>query len=191
MLNEIIFDIETQNTYQEVGSRDTRLLKISLVGVYTTEDGLYTSYLESDLPKLWPILEKADRLIGYNINNFDIPVLGNYYPGDLMKRPTLDILAVIEKVLGFRIKLDDVANATLGMGKSGNGLQAVEYWRNGEIEKLREYCIQDVRVTKELYDFGVRRGSLVYIDKLGRKKDIPVDFAIKEKCAPINLTIGL
>lgn len=190
MHNEVIFDIETQNTYQEIGSRDNRQLKVSLVGVYQSATGEYNSFLENELPKLWPIFERADRIIGYNIKGFDIPVLMNYYPGDLGKLPALDLLEIIEQHLGFRIKLDDVAHATIGMGKNGHGLQAVEFWRNGEIEKLRDYCLQDVKVTKEVYEFGLRVGHVKFVDKLGRQMEIPVDFSIKEPRAALNLTMG-
>lgn len=191
MTNEIVFDIETQNTYQEIGSRDNRLLKVSLVGVYESATDSYTSYLESELPKLWSVFERADRIIGYNNKGFDIPVLANYYPGDLAKIPSLDILEEIERYLGFRIKLDNVAQATIGTGKSGNGLQAVEFWKNGEIDKLREYCLQDVKVTKEIYDFGLKNGRVMYVDTLGRKNEIAVDFTAKTARTALNLTMGL
>lgn len=190
MSREIVLDIETQNTYQDIGSRDTQLLKISLVGVYQSETNEYTSYLVDELPKLWPILERADLIIGYNIKGFDVPVMMNYYPGDLTKIPTLDLLEVIDKQLGFRVKLDDVAHATLGIGKTGHGLQAVEFWRQGEIEKLRSYCLQDVKITKEVYEFGLRERKVAYVDKLGRRVELPVDFAMINGRAALNLTMG-
>ena len=190
MANEIVFDIETQNTFQEIGSRDYRLLKVSLVGVYQSATGEYRSFLEDELPKLWPILEQADRIIGYNSKGFDIPVLMNYYPGDLKKIPSLDLLEIIEQRLGFRVKLDDVAHATVGVGKSGHGLQAVEFWRKGEIEKLRDYCLQDVKVTKEVYEHGLKEGYVKFVDKLGRRTDIPVDFSLREQRSALNLTMG-
>ncbi|MSR85344.1 DEAD/DEAH box helicase, partial [Candidatus Uhrbacteria bacterium] len=140
---EVVLDIETRNTFQDVGMYNPSLLQVSLVGVYFYETDTYESFLEEDLPKLWPRLERADRIIGYNLIGFDYPCLQSYYPGDIMRLPTIDLLAEIDKRLGFRIKLDDVAHATLGVGKSGTGLMAVEYWRKGEIDKLREYCLQD------------------------------------------------
>lgn len=189
--NEIVLDIETQNTYQEVGARDNRLLKVSLVGVYFYKTNQYTSYLEHELPKLWPELEHADRVIGYNIKGFDWPVLNNYYPGDTTKFPTLDLLEVIDKRLGFRIKLDAVAEGTLGYGKSGNGLQAVEFFRTGDLEKLRAYCLQDVKVTKEVYEYGLANGRVKFKDMFGATKEIPVDFSFAPTTSrPVNLTIG-
>ncbi|MBI4281122.1 ribonuclease H-like domain-containing protein [Candidatus Uhrbacteria bacterium] len=191
MPKEVVLDIETQNTYQDLGVRDHRQLKVSLVGIYASDRDEYQSFLEPELPRLWPILEQADRVIGYNIKHFDLPVLANYYPGDLSRLPCLDILEEIERKIGFRIKLDDLARATLGRGKSGNGLQAVEFWRKGELEKLRAYCLQDVRVTKEVYEHGLAAGQVVYMDRLGRRNEIPVDFSLKTNRRALNLTMGL
>lgn len=187
--SDVVLDIETQNTFQEVGKYDHRLLKVSLVVAYDFATDEYRSYLENELHLLWPLMERADRLIGYNIDGFDVPVLDNYYPGDLTKLPTLDMMAEIEKKIGFRVKLDDVAHATLGIGKSGNGLMAVEYFRRGEIEKLREYCTQDVKVTKEVYLHGLEKGEVAYNDRMGRRVVVPVDFSRREARQTVNLTM--
>lgn len=191
MSKEIVLDIETQNTFQEVGKYDHTLLKISLVGVYFYETDTYETFLEHELPSLWPRLERAERLIGYNIKGFDSPVMNNYYAGDLLALPTLDIMEEITKHIGFRVKLDDVAQATLGIGKSGNGLMAVQYFRQGEMQKLRDYCLQDVKVTKEVYERGVAKGEVSFKDRSGKLFAVPVKFGregIKPK-ASINLTM--
>ena len=193
MKNEIVFDIETQNTFMDVGGYNHSLLKVSLVGVYFYATEEYKCFLEKDLPSLWGYFEQADRLIGYNNKKFDLPVLNNYYAGDLSRLPTLDILEVIEKSLGFRLKLDDVAVSTLGYGKSGSGLQAVEFFRQGKIEELKAYCLQDVKVTKEIYEYGLMHKALAYTDMLGQRQGIPVDFTAPEELqnASINLTMPL
>lgn len=191
MTNEVVLDIETQNTFQEVGAYDHSLLKISIVGCYFYETDEYVAYTEQELPKLFQRLEKSGRIIGYNTKGFDNPVLNNYYAGDVCKFPALDLLEVIAGSLGFRVKLDDVAYGTIGKGKTGHGLQAVEWWKQGEIEKIKQYCLDDVRVTKEVYEFGKTYGLVRFHDKLGALHEVPVDFA--ETCvAPekINLTMG-
>lgn len=191
MSKEIVLDIETQNTFQDVGGYDTSRLKISVIGCYFYETDTYETFEEHELAALWPRLENSDRIIGYNTIGFDLPVMNNYYSGDFLKFPGLDILAEIQKSLGFRLKLDDVAAATTGMRKSGHGLQAVEWWKQGEIQKIKEYCLQDVKVTKDVYEYGLKYGALAYEDRLGGRKAIPVDFKqkIEEKKA-INLTMG-
>jgi DEAD/DEAH box helicase domain-containing protein len=192
MGNEVVLDIETANSFADVGKYDPTLLKVSLVGAYSYATDSYTSYLEPDLPKLWRLLESADRIIGYNLFGFDYPVLNTYYPGDLASFPTLDIMKEIEKVIGFRVKLDDVAHGSLGTGKSGNGLQAIEFFRRGEIDKLREYCLQDVKVTKEVYEFGRSNKRVHFKDRSGEPVKVDVDFSLEKVLkVPISLTLPL
>lgn len=192
MGKEIVLDIETANSFADVGKYDPSLLKVSLVGVYSYATDTYESFLEPDLPKLWRMLESADRIIGYNLFGFDYPVLNTYYPGDLASFPTLDIMKDIEKVIGFRVKLDDVAHGSLGVGKSGNGLQAIEFFRRGEIDKLREYCLQDVKVTKEVYEFGLANGYVAFNDRMGDKVQAKIDFKlVKDAGKPISMTLPL
>ena len=91
-MRKIVFDIETKNLFQDVGKNDPVLLDLSLVGVYDGDTDEYSSYLEEELPKLWPLIEKADMLIGYNSDHFDIPLLNKYYPGELTHIKSLDIM---------------------------------------------------------------------------------------------------
>ncbi len=192
MGNEVVLDIETANSFADVGKYDPTLLKVSLVGAYSYATDSYTSYLEPDLPKLWQLLESADRIIGYNLFGFDYPVLNTYYPGDFASFPTLDIMKEIEKIIGYRVKLDDVAHACLGTGKSGNGLQAIEFFRRGEIDKLREYCLQDVKVTKEVYEYGLANKLVRFKDRMGEPVNVDVDFSLeKAPKNPISLTLPL
>lgn len=189
MGNEVVLDIETSNSFADVGKYDPSLLKVSLVGLYLYRTDEYLSFLEPDLPKLWRLLESADRIIGYNLFGFDYQVLNTYYPGDLSKFPTLDVMKDIEKQIGFRVKLDDVAHASLGTGKSGNGLQAIEFFRKGEIQKLRDYCLQDVKVTKEVYEYGLKNGIVKYKDRMGQDVSVKIDFTPQVQKAAINLTM--
>ena len=110
-----------------------------------------------------------------------------------MKLPTLDLLVEIEKRLGFRIKLDSVAQATLGIGKSGHGLQAVEFWKKGELDKLTSYCEQDVRVTRDIYRHAVQNKEVSYFDRMGQKQTIslPVSEPQPKSSQAINLTLGI
>jgi DEAD/DEAH box helicase domain-containing protein len=162
MSKEIVFDIETQNTFFDVDN-DFKKLRVSVVSIYRYETNEYQSFTEEELPKLWPLFEHADRLIGYNSEHFDLPVLNNYYLGDLLQFPHLDLLKVIKESLGIRLKLDDVAGATLdNIKKSAAGLQAIQWWKEGKIEEIKKYCEQDVLVTKEVYEFGKKNKQLFY-----------------------------
>jgi len=191
MSREIVFDIETQNTFQEVGGYDTKKLLISVIGCYFYETDTYEAFEEHELPALWKRFEQADRLIGYNSKHFDLPIMNCYYSGDFLAFSNLDLLEEIQRAIGFRLKLDDVAAATVGARKSGHGLQAVEWWKQGEIQKIKDYCLQDVKITKDVYEYGLKYHALAYEDRLGGRKAIPVNFEKKESVKPkMNLTMG-
>lgn len=163
-MRAITFDIETANTLPSFSRGDLHLLELAVVAIHDSSTGEFSSYLKEDLPKLWPILEDADVLIGYNSDSFDIPILNRYYPGDLSKIRSIDLLVEVQKVLGRRLRLQNLAEATLGRGKGGDGLQSVEWWQQGLVEKVREYCIEDVRITRELYDYALTKGHVKYKD---------------------------
>lgn len=173
-MRKITFDIETKNLFQDVGSNDPADLDISVVCIHDSLDDSYKSFLEQDFNKLWPILESADMVITWNGDHFDIPCLDKYYPGDLTKIKSLDLMKEVVKSLGRRLKLDTVAGATLGANKSGVGTDATVMWQNGEIDKLIKYCTDDVRLTKQLYDYALANKSLKYTE-MGQLKDIKLD----------------
>ena len=138
--------------------------ELTVVCIHDSKTNEFTSYTREELPKLWGILERADMLIGYNSDHFDIPILNRYYPGDLTNIKSLDLLKEVRAVLGRRLKMDNLAEATLGRGKSANGLEAIRWWQEGKVDKIIEYCIEDVRITKELYEYAKKNKSLKYSD---------------------------
>jgi DEAD/DEAH box helicase domain-containing protein len=164
IMRVITFDLETKNVFQDVGSNDPADLDMSVICIHDSIDDSCKSFLENQLRDLWPILEQADMLVTWNGEHFDIPILNKYYPGDLSKIKSLDLMKEVQLVLGRRLKLDTVAEATLGKNKSGNGLEAIEWWNKGEIDKLIHYCIEDVKITRELYDYALANGCLKYKD---------------------------
>lgn len=163
-MKKIVFDIETSNDFIAAGSSDPAALDMSCVCIYDYETDAYSSFTQENLKDLWPILEKADLLIGFNSDHFDIPVLNKYYAGDLSKIKSLDLLKEVRNSLGRRIKLDTIAEATLGRNKTGHGMDAIIWWKNGEKQKVIDYCIEDVRITKDVYEYALKNKSLKYTD---------------------------
>ncbi len=170
----VVFDLETQNSFNEAGSNDPASLNISVGCVYDSGTGTYTTVTIDELHKLWPIIEQAEVLVGYNSNHFDIPLLNKYYPGDLTKIKSIDLLEDIRISLGRRLRLDSVAQATIGARKSANGLQAIKWWREGNIESIKKYCKQDVKVTKEIFEFALINKKVFFKDG-AKKREIPLD----------------
>ena len=192
-MRKIFLDIETRNSFQEAGSAEATALDISVVCIYDSLTEEFSSYLQEDLPKLWPILESADSIVTFNGDHFDLPLLNKYYSGDLLKMNSLDILKEVKKSLGHRIGLGAIAQATLGVGKSGHGLEAIDWWKKGEIEKIIKYCIEDVRITKEVYDYALANKKLKYKDEWNGDKivEFAIDTAGWEEKEDVKLTFSL
>jgi DEAD/DEAH box helicase domain-containing protein len=169
----LVLDLETKYSFRNFS--DPKKLGISLVGVYDYKNGDLKAFWEKELNKLFPLLENASFIIGFNINNFDLPVLQAYYPGNIFQFRTLDILEDIKKILGRRLALNDIIKATLGRKKSASGLQAINYYQEGQLEELKRYCLDDVLLTKELFDYGVKNDQIFYLDVSG-KVPIKVDW---------------
>lgn len=163
-IRKIVFDIETTNDFADTGSREPASLELAMVCLHDSLDNSYKSFLKSELKALWPILERADLLIGFNTEHFDLPILAKYYSGDLSRVKSVDLLKEVRAVLGRRLKLDTLAEATLGKKKTGHGLESLVWWKKGEVEKVRKYCIEDVHITKELYDYARAHCLLKYRD---------------------------
>lgn len=151
-------------------------LKISFAGAYDSARNSFLSFWEKDLGKLEALLKTADLVIGYNIWAFDYGVLSPYFKADPWAFPTIDLMVAMKKTVGFRPKLDDLAQANLGVGKIGNGSDANEYWKRWELDKLEKYCLEDVRLTYEVWKRGNERGKVKYYDKKGFLKETEIDW---------------
>ena len=173
-MREITFDIETANAFPTLSRNDLSRMELAVVAIHDSVTDEYSSYSKEELGKLWPIIETADVLIGYNSNSFDIPLLNFYYPGDLTQIRSLDLLVEVQNALARRLRLQSLAEGTLKAKKSGDGLQSVKWWQEGLYDKVREYCIDDVRLTRKLYDYALEHGALKYKD-LKDTKTIKID----------------
>ena len=177
-MNVVVFDLETQNLFEDVGGRaNIGALRVSCGVTWSSARQDFAVYWENEVPALIVELKSAGRVIGYNVKGFDYEVLRPYAPNERLQfLPTLDIMDDLFHTLSFRPPLDSVARATLGEAKSASGLQAVEWWRAGEREKLVEYCKVDVDVTRRIYDFGCEFGYVQYFTRLGSKQKVKVNW---------------
>ena len=155
----VTFDIETANWMTETGTSNPADLAIALVCIHDSETDSYSSYLESELSQLWSILERTDVLVGYNSDHFDVPLLNKYYPGNLTRIKSVDIMKEVYDTLGRRLKLDAIAEGTLGEKKSAGGAQSLVWWRAGEVDKVRQYCLKDVELTKRISGDALDHGK--------------------------------
>lgn len=179
MRNIVYFDLETQKTADEVGgwSRADKM-RVSVAVIYSTALDDFIVYQEKDVLRLINDLMRAELVVGFNVRSFDYAVLKPYTPIDLRKLPTLDILEDVRRVIGHRISLDALAACTLGVGKSANGLQAVRWFKQGQIEPIIEYCKQDVAVTRDLYRFGCQNRYVSFRNRRGVIQRVPVNWQL-------------
>jgi DEAD/DEAH box helicase domain-containing protein len=171
----LAFDLETQYTADEVGGWDhVRDMRLAVGVTYDPAEDAYHVYTESEAQRLIADLRAASLVVGYNLYRFDYEVLCAYTDRQLDDLSTVDMLQDLYAVLGWRPKLDDVAAATLEERKSADGLAAVRWFRQGELEKVIAYCKRDVEVTWRVYDFGRRNGYVQVLDRFWRARRVPV-----------------
>jgi hypothetical protein len=180
MRDIVYFDLETQRTANDAGGWDRKRDMGMSVGVtYSTRLGEYRIYTEKRVQELIDQLVRADLVVGFNVINFDYEVLMGYTILDLPHQcRTLDLMVDLEASLGHRLGLDAVATATLGVGKTGDGLDAIRWWREGRLMEIAEYCCFDVKCTRLVHEYGRDNGRLYYTDRLQRKKSVPVKWSL-------------
>lgn len=176
-MNIVYFDLESQKLFEEIGGRDATQLLLACGVTWSTARNDFAVYWEKDAAALIAELKAADRVVGFNIINFDYQVLKPYAPNENFRSfRSSDMLADIFKTLGFRLSLDSIAKATLGATKTADGLKSVEWFKNGELDKVAEYCKADVDITRRVYEFGVQQGYVHYYSKLGSKLKVAVNW---------------
>jgi DEAD/DEAH box helicase domain-containing protein len=173
--NVVIFDLETQRSAEEVGGwGHTARMGLALAVLYDVRRDVWRTYHEADVHRLLLDLVMADRVVGFNIDRFDLAVLSGYSDWDLGRIRTLDLLGEIERRLGFRVSLHRLSEVNLGEGKASDGLQSLRWWKEGRIDLIEQYCRKDVEVTRRLFDLGRERGYLLYRDHADRAVRVPV-----------------
>ncbi len=176
-MNILYFDLESQKLFEDVGGRDASKLLLACGVTWSTQRNDFAVYWEQDVEALVAELKSAERVIGFNIINFDYEVLKPYAPTvNFRSFRSTDMLQDIYRVLGFRLRLDSIAKATLATTKTADGVQSVEWYRNGELDKVAEYCKADVDITRRVYEFGREHGFVHYYSKLGSKLKVTVNW---------------
>jgi DEAD/DEAH box helicase domain-containing protein len=172
----LVVDIETQKLIQEVGGWENMTqLGISVVCAYDSKTDQFSSYLEKDLPALFALCYQR-LVVGYNVKGFDIPIMATYGL-DPQRLDVFDMMLDLEAITRQRyFKLDAVAKGTLGESKSADGLMAVQWWKEKKIDLIIEYCLQDVKVTRDIFEFG-RKNNVVQVQRAGDKiLSVPVSW---------------
>ena len=177
MKNIVYFDLETKKSAQEVGGwNHIDRMGMSIGVTYSTARGDYQIYGEPQVNDLINELQRADLVVGFNHIRFDYQVLHGYTPLDLRQIPSLDMLIEIQNSLNHRLPLDSIAHATFGVEKIADGLQALDWFKEGRLADIAEYCCFDVKITKLVHEYGAAHKKLFYTNKFGDKLSVDVDW---------------
>ncbi len=180
-MDTLVIDIETKNSFQDVGGRDNlKDLEVSVIGVYSYESDKYRAFDEHELDDFGKILQKTQLIVTFAGKRFDLPVMSKYFDFDIRAIRHFDILEEIEEKYGRRIGLGILAEANIGAGKTGHGMEAVDLYARGEMEKLKSYCLNDVKLTRGLYDLIKSRGYL-WMPQRNSNEMIKVEIAPAEE----------
>ncbi len=191
MFDEVIFDLETKGFFVRDGKFDPSKFGVSVLSLYhrkldetlSEAEGEILSFWEKDFDRMWKIFQSADRIIGFNSLSFDVPALSPYSPNWFSKLPHFDILDEIKKKTGHKTSLHKIAKATLGVQKTDSGENAVLYWEKGDkksLELLKKYCEDDVRITKDIYDYVLKNKTLKFTDYWNNPREIELDFSYSQ-----------
>jgi len=176
LFSEVYYDIETQKSADEVGGwENIRLMKVSVAISYSETDG-FRRWMEGDVPELIRYLGTFERVISFNGDRFDAVVLSAYGDVSALRARSLDLLVDLKARLGHRLTLDSLAKATLKVGKTADGIQALRWWKEGKIEEIARYCQADVKVLVDVVAFARAKGYVVYEDKFTGERRVPVSW---------------
>ena len=161
----LYFDIETKYLADEVGGWDKSAeMGIAVATSYDSGTGQYYSFEESNISELVDQILNAGLVVGFNQLRFDFRVLSAYSEADFWSVPSFDMLVAVKATLGHRLKLDNIVQATLDAKKTGDGTQAIKWFCDGELERVKEYCMNDTKITREIFIHGCQKGHLLYVE---------------------------
>ncbi|MFI3272614.1 MAG: DEAD/DEAH box helicase [Pseudomonadota bacterium] len=173
----MVLDVETRRSAADVGGwNKADKMGVSIAVLYDSASDTFTPYEQDELPALFARLRTASLVIGFNISRFDYAVLQPFAAYDLHTLPTLDLLLKIKDRLSYRVSLDNLGKATFDKPKSADGLQALQWWKEGRLDLITSYCQDDVALTRDVYLHGREHGYLLFTNKAGNKVRVPVDW---------------
>lgn len=177
MKNIVYFDLETQKSADEVGGwSHISKMRMSVGVTFSTARADYRIYGEKQVDDLLTELQRADLVVGFNHLRFDYEVLHGYTSMDLRQLPTLDMMIELQNTLQHRLSLDSLATATFGVEKTAEGLQAIQWFKEGRLLEIAEYCCYDVKITKLIHEYGAKHRQLHYQNRFGKKMTVPVSW---------------
>jgi DNA polymerase III epsilon subunit-like protein len=166
-MNYVTFDIETYSP-SDLNRIDTNEFRVSVIGAYISwlpAGQNYLAFFEDDVKDFLEILKNCDLVVGYNHLWFDLPVLQKYSNFNLLQLPCYDIMLEVEKQIGYKSKLDDLCKANFEQDKKTDSYDVYKnYHKEGKWLELIDYCMNDVRLTQQLFTKILNNKTINYYD---------------------------
>jgi DEAD/DEAH box helicase domain-containing protein len=177
----LFFDLETQRSAEEVGGwHNAHLMRVALAVVWDAAAQRFETFREGDVHALLARLAEAELVVGFNVLGFDYRVLRGYTDRELERLPTFDVLEGVRERIGFRLPLGHLAEENLGAAKGGDGLQSLQWWREGRIAEIEEYCRRDVALLRDLFARACEQGHLLFRTRDGERVRIPTPWRVPD-----------
>ena len=172
-----VLDIETRHSAADVGGwHNADKMGVAVAVLYDSSDDTLHAYKQDECQKLLSHMQELSLVVGFNHIGFDYSVLNGVVPYDYKSLPSLDLLVNIHKAVGYRIKLENIAMETLNVGKSADGLQSLQWWKEGKEDLILEYCKQDVLVTRDIFLFAREYQQIFYQNKQGKRECLKISW---------------
>ncbi len=160
----VYYDVETQKKAEEVGGWEHADKMLISIAVTLAEEEGFKVWHEKDIPDMIRYINGFDLVVSFNGDNFDSKVISHYGDISTMQKKSFDVAQFLSAKLKHRIRLESVAMATLNSGKSADGLAALQWWKEGKIQEIIDYCKQDVQVLRDVVEYGIHQGFVSYFD---------------------------
>jgi DEAD/DEAH box helicase domain-containing protein len=175
----LIVDVETQRSAEEVGGwHNKHLMRVAAAVLYDSLEDTYQTFQEDRVHELIEKLKEGELVVGFNIVDFDYQVLKAYTSFRFQQLKTFDLLQEVSRQLGYRLSLGHLAHKTLNTEKSADGLQSLQWFKEGRMDEIITYCKKDVEITKDLFLFGLANGYLLFETKAGQRVRLPVEWKL-------------
>lgn len=181
-----VFDAEIKKRIEDCskGWQSHDEMGVSVLVIFDYYSMRYRVFDDNNHEEAVAILHTYDMVVGFNTVGFDWKLLKATwdFPKEGRKSSDFDILREIWIAKGLNpnqfkpethggFKLDDVAFDTIGMRKTANGALAPIMYQQGHFAELTDYCLEDVRIERSLFEFVVnygyvtRDGKVIYLNE--------------------------
>jgi DEAD/DEAH box helicase domain-containing protein len=173
--------LTTQKSADEVGGwQHKHLLGLGVAVTYDTQDERYRVYTAETVEDLLASLRLADVVIGFNLRDFDYQVLQPYTTASLAALPTLAILDDVQEKLGYRLSFTHLLQETLGINRPDESLHTLQWFHQGERNRVIQHCRRDIMHLRALVRHGARTGHVWYRDRTEARQAFAVNWQFAE-----------